>query len=107
MWSAVMSLPNLPYNSAAQHTYEGLVPGSRTTRGLAAVTRTPPPPPGGHDRQLRQRRRSRRGPQPCLELQAGNGGAACCGVPRILGTCVYACVCVCSIFRMLRFKVLV
>ena len=32
-----------PYNPAAHHTYEGLVHGSRTTRGLAAVTRTAPP----------------------------------------------------------------
>ena len=32
-----------PYDPAAQHTYEGRVSGSRTTRGLAAVTRTTPP----------------------------------------------------------------
>ena len=42
VWYAVLSLPTSPYDPAAQHTYEGLVPGSRTTRGLAAVTRTPP-----------------------------------------------------------------
>ena len=27
MWSAVLSLPSPPYDPAAQHTYEGLVPG--------------------------------------------------------------------------------
>ena len=43
VWSALLSLPTPPYDPAAQHTYEGLVPGSRTTRGLAAVTRTAPP----------------------------------------------------------------
>ena len=66
------------------------------------------PPPGGHHRQQRQRRQSRRGPQPCLNLQAGDGGAAWSGVPRISkGMSVYACVCLCLIFRTLRSKVLV
>ena len=32
-----------PYDPGAQQTYEGLVPRSRTTRRLAAVTRTAPP----------------------------------------------------------------
>ena len=39
----VLALPTPPYNPGAHHTYEGLVPGSRTTRGLAAVNRTAPP----------------------------------------------------------------
>ena len=43
VWSALLSLPIPPYDPAAQHTHEGLVPGSQTTRGLAAVTRTAPP----------------------------------------------------------------
>ena len=43
VWSAVLSLPTPPYDPMAHHTYEGLVPESRTGRGLAAVTRTPPP----------------------------------------------------------------
>ena len=43
VWSALLSLPTPAYNPAAQHTYEELVPGLRTTRGLAAVTRTAPP----------------------------------------------------------------
>ena len=42
VWSALLSLPTPPYDPAAQHTYEGLVPGSRTTRGLAAVTQRGP-----------------------------------------------------------------
>ena len=44
VWSALLSFPPPPpYDPAAQHTYEGLVPWSRTTRGSAAVTRTVPP----------------------------------------------------------------
>ena len=43
LWSALLSLPPPPYDPAAQHTYEGLVPGLRTTRGWAAVTRTATP----------------------------------------------------------------
>ena len=42
VWSAMLSLPTPLYDPAAQHTYQGLVPVSRTTRGLAAVTPTPP-----------------------------------------------------------------
>ena len=43
MCCALMSLPTPPYNPAAQHTHEGLVPGPHTTRGLAPITRTAPP----------------------------------------------------------------
>ena len=43
VWSAMLSLPTPHYDPVAQHTYEGLMPGSRTNRGLAAVTRTAPP----------------------------------------------------------------
>ena len=43
VWSALLSLPSPPYDPAPQHTDDGLLPGSRTTRGLAAVTRTAPP----------------------------------------------------------------
>ena len=64
--------------------------------------------PSGHHHQQRQCRPSRMGPQPCLDLQAGDGGAACSGVPRISkGNCMYACVCVCLICRTLLFKILV
>ena len=37
-------------------------------------------PPRGQHHHRHQRRRSRGGPQPCLKLQAGKGGAACAGV---------------------------
>ena len=43
VWFALLSLPTPPPNPAAQHTYEGLMPGLRTTRGLVAVTQTAPP----------------------------------------------------------------
>ena len=39
VWSCMLSLPTPRYDPAAQHTYNGLRPGSRTTRGLGAVTR--------------------------------------------------------------------
>ena len=40
---ALLALPIPHYDPGAKHAYEGLVPGSRTTRGVAAVTRTAPP----------------------------------------------------------------
>ena len=40
VWPALLSVPTPPYDPVAQHNYEALVLGSRTTRGLAAVTRT-------------------------------------------------------------------
>ena len=42
VWAVLLALPTPHYDPRAQHTYEGLVRGSRTTRGLAAVTRTAP-----------------------------------------------------------------
>ena len=40
--SACPAAPPPPHDPGAQHTYEGLLPASRTTRGLATVTRTAP-----------------------------------------------------------------
>ena len=42
VWSALLALPTHPYHPGAQHTYEGLVPRSLTSRGVVAVTRPAP-----------------------------------------------------------------
>ena len=41
-WPTLLALPNPIYDPGAQHTYEGLVAGSRgTNKGVAAVVRQP------------------------------------------------------------------
>ena len=102
VWSALRSLPTPPpHDPAAQHTYEGLVLGSRTTRGLAAVTWTAPP--AATTSNNANAADPRRGPQPRLEPQAGDGGMLW-GAQNFRR---YVCVCVCLIFRTLRLKFLV
>ena len=54
--------------------------------------------PGGHHRQQRQHPRSCRGPQPCLDLQAGDGGCCMLWGDQIFRRYLCVCVCLCVFF---------
>ena len=103
VWFALLAQPTLPpYDPRAQHTYEGLVPGSRTTRGLAAVTRTAPPAAAIADNATAADPVE----APCaasnFRQPMGVLHAQVCSISE--GVCVCVCVCVCVYLRVFDFS---
>ena len=92
MCSAVLSPPTPPNDPAAQHTYEGLVPGSCTTRGLAAVTRTPPPPPAATTANTTNAAGLGEAPSPASSFRHAMGVLHALGCPTFKKVCVCMCV---------------
>ena len=90
VWSALLSLPTPPYDPAAQHTYEGLVPGLRTTRGWAAVTRTPPP--AANTAPTTNAADPVEAPCPAPSFKQAMGVLHALGCPEFQKVCVYVCV---------------
>ena len=99
---ALLALPPPPYDPAAQHTYEGLVPGSRTTRGLATVTRTAP--------LAAAITANTNATDPVHALGPASSFRQAMGVPHALSRAPFQKVCVCMrvfaslILRTLRLK---
>ena len=94
VWSALLALPPPPpYDPAAQHSYEWLVPGSRTTRGLAAVTRTAPL--AAAIAANNNTADPVEAPSPASSFRQAMGVLHARGCPDFQKVCVCVCVCVC------------
>ena len=95
VWSSLLTLPTPPYDPAAHHTYEGLVPGSRTTRGLAAVTRTSPP--AANTAPATNAADPAEAPNPASSFRQAMGLLHALGCPE------FQKLCVCGCLRLFRF----